>query len=76
MLPMLPMLPPLFALLNSKLKMQRELDIETKLDYPNIFQRQISCFQSYLKADSPKTITVLRWLKSAKYKEKVKLIQN
>jgi len=55
--------------------MQRELDIEIKLDYPNIFQRQISCFQSYLKADNPKTITVLQWLKSAKYKQKVDLIR-
>jgi len=41
----------------------------------NIFQKKISCFKSYLKADSPKTITINQWLKSPKYKKEVELIR-
>lgn len=55
--------------------MQGNLDIKIEQECSNIFQRQISCFKSYLKADNPKTITINQWLKSSKYKEKVKLIR-
>jgi len=55
--------------------MQKQIEVDILTKQSAIFQRQISCFKSYLNADNPKTITVSKWLKSSKYKDRVNQIR-